>query len=177
MAASYHRALATCTMLRNQLKLEQDSRKAMELCFKKIYKSLDLYQGHPINRIRFHMDRHHTEYLRYALTSMLNVIRTDIYTARYVYWTTRNRRKPRLFRTRAHEPRSGKLHDPRRSTSSNKSLNIKTSRSRLCAPYSRPRIHFWFRPMKPTYKRSNPSFRKWGSISLSSYSASLHILH
>ncbi len=51
-------------MLKKQLEKETHSRQAMELCFKKIHKSLDLYKGHFINRIRFHMNRHHTEYLR-----------------------------------------------------------------------------------------------------------------
>ena len=51
-------------MLKTQLEKETRSRQAMELCFKKIHKSLDLYKGHFINRLRFHMNRHHTEYLR-----------------------------------------------------------------------------------------------------------------
>jgi len=64
MASAYFRAMATCSMLKRQLEKETFSRQAMELCFKKIHKSLDLYKGHFINRIRFHMNRHHTEYLR-----------------------------------------------------------------------------------------------------------------
>ncbi len=64
MASPYFRALATCSMLKKQLAAETESREAMELCFQKIHKSLDLYKGHLINRIRFHMNRHHTEYLR-----------------------------------------------------------------------------------------------------------------
>jgi len=64
MASSYFRAMATCSMLKKQLEKETHSRQAMELCFKKIHKSLDLYKGHFINRLRFHMNRHHTEYLR-----------------------------------------------------------------------------------------------------------------
>ena len=64
MASAYFRAMATCSMLKRQLEKETHSRQAMELCFEKIHKSLDLYKGHFINRIRFHMNRHHTEYLR-----------------------------------------------------------------------------------------------------------------
>lgn len=64
MASAYYRAMATCSMLRRQLEKETLSRQAMELCFTKIRQSLDRYKGHLINRIRFHMDRHHTEYVR-----------------------------------------------------------------------------------------------------------------
>ena len=64
MATPYFRAMATCSMLKEQLDKEVRSRKAMELCFKKIHQSLDLYKGHYINRLLFHMNRHHTEYLR-----------------------------------------------------------------------------------------------------------------
>ncbi len=64
MASAYYRAMATCSMLRRQLEKETISRQAMELCFTKIHQSLDRYKGHLINRIRFHMDRHHTEYVR-----------------------------------------------------------------------------------------------------------------
>ena len=64
MATAYYRLLATCSVLKDQLENETLARKAMELCFKKIHKSLNLYKGHLINRIRFHMNRHHTEYLR-----------------------------------------------------------------------------------------------------------------
>ena len=64
MASAYFRAMATCSMLQAQLEKETQARKAMELCFQKIHKSLDLYKGHYINRLRFHMNRHHTEYLR-----------------------------------------------------------------------------------------------------------------
>ena len=64
MATPYFRALATAKHLSDELKLQTDRRKAMELCFKKIHESLDLYKGHYINRIRFHLNRHHTEYLR-----------------------------------------------------------------------------------------------------------------
>ena len=61
---AYYRALATAKHLSDELKTETDRRKAMELCFKKIHESLDMYKGHYINRLRFHMNRHHTEYLR-----------------------------------------------------------------------------------------------------------------
>ncbi len=64
MATSYYRLLATAKHLSDELKTETDRRKAMELCFKKIHTSLDMYKGHYINRLRFHMNRHHTEYLR-----------------------------------------------------------------------------------------------------------------
>ena len=64
MATPYFRALATAKHLSDELKLQTDRRKAMELCFKKIHESLDMYKGHYINRIRFHLNRHHTEYLR-----------------------------------------------------------------------------------------------------------------
>ena len=64
MATPYYRALATVKHLSDELKTETDRRKAMELCFSKIHKSLDMYKGHYINRLRFHMNRHHTEYLR-----------------------------------------------------------------------------------------------------------------
>lgn len=64
MATLYYRALATANHLGNELKNETERRKAMELCFKKIHDSLDMYKGHYINRLRFHLNRHHTEYLR-----------------------------------------------------------------------------------------------------------------
>lgn len=64
MATAYYRAIATAKHLSDELKTETDRRKAMELCFSKIHKSLDMYKGHYINRLRFHMNRHHTEYLR-----------------------------------------------------------------------------------------------------------------
>ncbi len=64
MASAYYRAMTTCSALKKQLEQERQSRQAMELCFQKIHKSLDRYKGHLINRIRFHMNNHHTEYLR-----------------------------------------------------------------------------------------------------------------
>ncbi len=45
MASAYFRALATCSILKKQLVAEKDAKDAMELCFKKIYKSLELYKG------------------------------------------------------------------------------------------------------------------------------------
>ena len=63
-ASMYYRSLATCSMLQKQLEDETTARKAMEQCYQKIHKSLDMFKGHLINRIRFHMNRHHTEYLR-----------------------------------------------------------------------------------------------------------------
>ena len=68
MATPYYRLLATAKHLSDELKTETDRRKAMELCFKKIHASLDMYKGHYINRLRFHMNRHHTEYLRKVRT-------------------------------------------------------------------------------------------------------------
>jgi hypothetical protein len=64
MATPYYRLLATAKHLSDELKTQTDRRKAMELCFKKIHSSLDMYKGHYINRLRFHLNRHHTEYLR-----------------------------------------------------------------------------------------------------------------
>ena len=64
MATPFYRALATAKYLSDELKLQTEQRKAMELCFKKIHDSLGMYKGHCINRIRFHLNRHHTEYLR-----------------------------------------------------------------------------------------------------------------
>jgi hypothetical protein len=64
MATPYYRLLATAQHLSDELKTQTERRKAMELCFKKIHDSLDMYKGHYINRIRFHLNRHHTEYLR-----------------------------------------------------------------------------------------------------------------
>ena len=64
MATPYYRLLATTKHLSDELKTETDRRKAMELCFKNIHSSLDMYKGHYINRLRFHLNRHHTEYLR-----------------------------------------------------------------------------------------------------------------
>jgi len=65
MPSQYYRALATCSFLKGQLEHEQVARKAMELCISKIRKTLDLYKGHLINRIRFHIDNHHSEFARY----------------------------------------------------------------------------------------------------------------
>jgi hypothetical protein len=62
--ADFYRALATASFLRDELLHERDAHNAMKLCFEKIHKSLDMYQGHYINRLRFHLNRHHTEYLR-----------------------------------------------------------------------------------------------------------------
>jgi hypothetical protein len=62
--ADFYRALATVKFFQVELMHERDAHKAMKLCFEKIHKSLDMYKGHYINRLRFHMNRHHTEYLR-----------------------------------------------------------------------------------------------------------------
>jgi hypothetical protein len=60
----FYRAMATVKYIRDELMHERDAHDAMKLCFEKIHKSLDMYQGHFINRLRFHLNRHHTEYLR-----------------------------------------------------------------------------------------------------------------
>ena len=60
----FYRALATVKFIRGELLVERDAHNAMKMCFKKIHESLDMYQGHFINRLRFHLNRHHTEYLR-----------------------------------------------------------------------------------------------------------------
>lgn len=62
--ADFYRAMATANFLREELMHEREAHDAMKLCFEKIHKSLDMYQGHYINRLRFHLNRHHTEYLR-----------------------------------------------------------------------------------------------------------------
>ena len=62
--ADFYRALATANFIREELMHEREAHDAMKLCFEKIHKSLDMYQGHYINRLRFHLNRHHTEYLR-----------------------------------------------------------------------------------------------------------------
>lgn len=36
----------------------------MAMCIQKIRKKLDLYKGHLINRIRFHLDNYHTDCVR-----------------------------------------------------------------------------------------------------------------
>lgn len=45
MASAYYRALATCAMLKEQLESERVAREAMSMCFKNIYRSLDMYKG------------------------------------------------------------------------------------------------------------------------------------
>ena len=60
----FYRAIATVKYLQRELMNERDAHTAMKLCFERIHKSLDMYQGHYINRLRFHLNRHHTEYLR-----------------------------------------------------------------------------------------------------------------
>jgi hypothetical protein len=62
--ADFYRALATANFIREELMHEREAHDAMKMCFEKIHKSLDMYQGHYINRLRFHLNRHHTEYLR-----------------------------------------------------------------------------------------------------------------
>ena len=71
MLSEPHRALATCCVLKLQLEKEQTARKAMALCIKRIRKMLNLYKGHLINRIRFHIDNHHTDYVRYVHVSSI----------------------------------------------------------------------------------------------------------
>jgi hypothetical protein len=60
----FYRAIATIKVLQQELTHERDAHNAMKLCFEKIHRSLDMYRGHYINRLRFHLNRHHTEYLR-----------------------------------------------------------------------------------------------------------------
>jgi hypothetical protein len=62
--ADVYRAIATAKFIRDELMHEREAHDAMKLCFEKIHKSLDMYKGHYINRLRFHLNRHHTEYLR-----------------------------------------------------------------------------------------------------------------
>ena len=78
MATPYYRALATCSFLKEQLEQEQVACKAMELCISKNRKKLDLYKGHLINSIRFHIDNHHSEYARYSITHHCKLSFTDI---------------------------------------------------------------------------------------------------
>ncbi len=61
---AYYRAIATARYFQRELENERDAHNAMKLCFEKIHESLDMYKGHYINRLRFHLNRHHTEYLR-----------------------------------------------------------------------------------------------------------------
>jgi hypothetical protein len=58
------RAMNTIEMLNAELAREREKRQAMDMCFTKIHKALDMYQGHFINRIRFHMNKHHSVYVR-----------------------------------------------------------------------------------------------------------------
>ena len=74
MLAAYYKALATCAFMKEELEKERLARQAMIMCFQKVYKSLELYKGHLINRIRFHLDRHHTEYTRYVVSKWLRVL-------------------------------------------------------------------------------------------------------
>ena len=76
MANLYFRAMATCSILKRQLEHEQQSHQAMQLCFQKIHKSLDRYKGHLVSRIRFHMNNHHTEYLRKVRLTQANKKKT-----------------------------------------------------------------------------------------------------
>ena len=62
--ADFYRALATVKFIQDELLHERDAHNAMKLCFEKIHQSLDMFHGHYINRVRFHLNRHHTEYLR-----------------------------------------------------------------------------------------------------------------
>ena len=58
------RAMNTIDLLHAELTREREKRLAMDMCFAKIHKALDMYQGHFINRIRFHMNKHHSVYVR-----------------------------------------------------------------------------------------------------------------
>jgi hypothetical protein len=64
MTTPYDRALATAKLLSDELKLQTERRQAMELCVRKMQDDLVMYKGRCVDRIRFHLNRHHTEYLR-----------------------------------------------------------------------------------------------------------------
>jgi len=64
MGTPYIRAVATIELLQQELNKEREARKAMELCYEKVQSILDnRFQGHLINRIRFHLKRHRDVYL------------------------------------------------------------------------------------------------------------------
>jgi myosin heavy subunit len=64
MGTPYIRAVATIELLQRELNKEREARKAMELCYEKVQSILDnRFQGHLINRIRFHLKRHRDVYL------------------------------------------------------------------------------------------------------------------
>jgi len=64
MGTPYIRAVATIELLQQELNKEREARKAMELCYEKVQSILDnRFQGHLINRIRFHLKRHCDVYL------------------------------------------------------------------------------------------------------------------
>jgi hypothetical protein len=64
MTTPYERALATAKLLSDELKLQTERRQAMELCVRKMQDYLVMYKGRCVDRICFHLNRHHTEYLR-----------------------------------------------------------------------------------------------------------------
>ena len=64
MSTPYSRAIATAKLLSDDLTLQTHRVQAMELCFKKIQESLLMYRGRCVNRIKFHLNRHHSEYMR-----------------------------------------------------------------------------------------------------------------
>lgn len=118
MPSQYYRALATCSFLKRQLEHEQVARKAMELCVSKIRKMLDLYKGHLINRIRFHIDNHQDEYCRYSGAPSF-----DPHTP---MTTCTGRCGPRIARN---EPKRNHSPIPLANPSARKPTNSRTSRN------------------------------------------------
>ncbi len=64
MSTPFERALATAKLLSDELKRQTEQRQAMELCVRKMQESLTMYKGRCVDRIRFHLNQHQTEYLR-----------------------------------------------------------------------------------------------------------------
>jgi hypothetical protein len=65
MGTPYIRAMVTIDHLHDELCKEREARKAMELCYEKVQSILDnRFQGHLIDRIRFHLKHHRDVYLR-----------------------------------------------------------------------------------------------------------------
>ena len=65
MGTPYIRAMTTIDVLHDELTKEREARKAMELCYDKVQSILDnRFQGHLVDRIRFHLRHHREVYLR-----------------------------------------------------------------------------------------------------------------
>ena len=154
MQSSYYRAIATCSFLKKELEKEQTARKAMALCFQKIRKSLDMYKGHLINRIRFHMDRHHTEYVRSVNYEIFEFNNTNQLTERFARSTMPERTNgARRYGPPPRGNQSVQGHNARRLSISRLSSPKKTSKSRPCVPSWMIRIKSDPRPV--LYKRSD----------------------